>query len=149
MASETFAPPKSSSIRPHRGYLATSSTGQIVVSVRDARATWAGWSVTISASDFAYGGTSPRGIAIPASGFAITAAGAPTLVSGQPIGAGGPVASPSAAGPLNATRTLATASSGYGSGAYQLTLPVSLAIPAQSQAGAYVSIVTVATSAAP
>jgi hypothetical protein len=128
---------------------ASTSTGQIVIAINDRRGTLAGWSATITVSDFDYAGVSPAGSDIPNEQFAITAAAQPTVNSGQPIGAGGPAAGPNATGSLGVTRTVATARAGYGSGFYQQVLEVALTIPPYSQAGTYVATIVVATSAAP
>lgn len=127
---------------------AQGSTGNLVLSVDDGRGTSEGWHVTISSSDFVYGGASTLGIAIPATGFVITTPGTPVLVLGQPVdGTGGPNAG--IGGSLNAARETISAEVGFGSGTYTQQLPVTLAIPAFSQTGTYVADLTVLISSAP
>ena len=86
---------------------------------------------------------------IPASGFAITSVNTPTVVAGQAIGVGGPLAVGAAAASLDVARTPIRANEGFGSGSYAQTLPVSLAIPALSQAGTYTATLTVSITSGP
>jgi hypothetical protein len=128
---------------------ANTSSGQIVIMVNDRRGTLAGWSVTLSSSDFLYSGESTAGSGLPNNLLAITSASQPTGVTGQPIGTGGPYANPGAPGNFGTTRTVVTADSGYGSGSYQQVLDISLSIPPYTQVGTYTATLIVATVAAP
>jgi hypothetical protein len=124
------------------------NSGQLVLTVTDPRGTAAGWSVSIVAGPFVYSGTAIGQSSIPAANFALTATGAPTTVSGQPIGAGGPTAT-GATGALSTSRTIVVASTGFGSGTYNQIVNVNLTIPGTSKAGTYTSTMTVTTAAAP
>lgn len=129
---------------------AGSTSGSLTLSVNDPRGTSAGWNVTLQSGDFIYGGA-PNANAqnIPAGGFAITAVNTPTMTAGQAVGVGGPLAVASGAASLDAARTTIRANAGFGSGAYSQTLPVSLAIPAMSQAGTYTATLTVSVTSGP
>ena len=121
------------------------TAGTLLLTVDDARGTSEGWNVSVSSTDFVYGGSSPTGFDIPNTGFSITTANAPTTSAGDnvnvPYAVGG--------GTLNAAKTTIRADVGNGSGIYEQELDVQLVIPAMSQAGLYETTLTVATSAAP
>ena len=127
---------------------AQQNPGLLTLSVSDARGTGAGWNVTVSSSDFIYGGTSPIGEDIPNENFEIlNPPGDPSVVAGQSIIAAGPLAG--AGGSLDTAREVIFAGIGSGSGAYTQNLPVNLDIPAQSQTGTYVATLTVAIASGP
>lgn len=130
---------------------AQANSGSLQLRVGDRRGTSDGWSVSVWVSPFAYSGGSPAGAAIPASAFVLTAAGAPTTISGQPIDAANGPAVPSsgATGPLDAPIAVLVSELGYGAGEYAQPLNVTLFIPAGSQVGTYTAVLTVATTAAP
>jgi hypothetical protein len=124
------------------------SSGRVTLVVTDTRGTGSGWSVTVTASAFVYSGLAPAQPDIPAGSLTLTGAGAPIYVSGQPIGAGGPVAT-TASGSFNVAGTVIVASPGWGSGTYSQPLDVELTIPGGSAAGTYTAELTITTSAAP
>jgi hypothetical protein len=129
-------------------HTAGSSSGTLTLSIDDSTGSGAGWNVQISSSDFVYGGSSPSGIDIPNTGFAIGTPGAPAYVAGQTIdGTDGPLAD--VGGSLDTPRRTIYANEGFGSGQYTQSLPVTLQIPAFSQAGAYVADLTVDITAGP
>jgi hypothetical protein len=129
---------------------AGSTTGTLTLTVDDPRGTSAGWNVTIQSGDFIYGGAANASAQdLPASGFAITTVNTPTVIAGQAVGVGGPLAVGAAAASLDVARTPIRANAGYGSGSYSQTLPVSLAIPALSQAGTYTATLTVSITSGP
>lgn len=109
-----------------------------------------GWSVTIQAGPFTYAGPY-GGSDIPAAHFAITAAAAPTRVSGQAIDpVGGPkVPASGATGTLDAARKTIQALTAFGTGTYRQELAVGLRVPANSRAGTYTAQLTVTTSTSP
>jgi len=109
-----------------------------------------GWHVTVQSSNFAYSGPN-LGSAIPAANFAISAARAPTRVSGDAISAqGGPRVPPgNATGTLDVARETLEAASGYGLGEYRQALDVSLVVPGQARAGTYRATLTVTIAAGP
>jgi len=125
-----------------------SNGGQLTLAVADQRGMAEGWAVSVSAGAFAYSGPSLAGSAIPASGFVLTGAGSLAVVSGQPIGAGGPMAG-GGSGSLDQSRTVMVAQPGFGAGSYDQVLSVSLDIPPQSQVGTYTADLVVDTTAAP
>lgn len=126
------------------------TTGTMTLTAEDTSGTGAGWNVTVQSSAFAYSGVN-GGSPIPAANFAITAAGAPTLVSGQAVDAtGGPKVPPTnATGTLDVARKTLQAEAGFGQGTYAQTLDVSLTVPAQSRAGTYAATLTVTIAAGP
>ena len=126
-----------------------STTGTLSLAVSDPRGTAAGWNVTLASTDFVYGGTSTIGQDLPNTGFAITSVGAPGFVSGQPINVDGPLAVSAGAASLDQARKTIQANDGSGSGSYTQSLPVSLAIPAYSQAGTYTAVLTVTITTGP
>jgi hypothetical protein len=114
---------------------ATSSTGTLMLTVDDSRGTGTGWNVTISSGNFIYGGGSLIGEDILASGFQTTGFGTLVVNAGQ----ASPALTAGAGGTLSAAVPVLSAASGAGSGNYTQPINVSLAIPAQSQAGTYVA----------
>lgn len=127
-----------------------SSAGVLALTMDDSSGTGSGWSVTIQSSAFAYSGAY-GGTSIPAANFAITAANAPTLTSGQALDAtGGPLVPPTGAvGSLDAARTVLQASNSFGQGSYAQTLDVQLTVPGMSRVGTYTGTLTVTVGAAP
>ena len=109
-----------------------------------------GWNVTIQASPFVYSG-SFGGTNIPAANFSLTAAAAPTLVSGQAVdAANGPkVPATSPLGTLDVARKVLQANALYGVGTYTQQLGVSLMIPAQARTGTYTTNLTTTISVGP
>jgi hypothetical protein len=129
-------------------HIADDSSGTLNLSIDDSTGTGLGWNVQVSSSDFVYGGTSPSGIDIPNTGFAIGTPGAPGYVTGQTIdGTGGPL--DDVGGSLDTPRRTIYANEGFGSGQYTQALPVTLQVPAFSQAGTYVADLTVDIIAGP
>jgi hypothetical protein len=129
---------------------AGSTTGSLLLSVSDPRGTSEGWNVTVQSTDFVWGGSgNANAHDIPATGFAITSVGSPVMTAGQVVGTGGPRAESGAVASLDQARMTISADAGYGSGNYTQTLPVSLVIPAMSQAGTYTATLTVQTASAP
>ena len=120
---------------------ATSSSGSLTLSADDPRGTSVGWNVTIASSDFDYAGASSIGLDLPSTGFVIGTPATPSMTAGQAVNAIGPLAV--AGGSLNTPRKTISAGVGSGSGSYTQALPVSLAIPAYSQAGTYTAVLTV------
>lgn len=127
------------------------STGTMTLTADDSTGNDQGWNVTIQAGDFAYSGTSPNGVAIPAANLELTSANPPTLVSGQAIDAsGGPkIPGSGAIGSLETPRKVLQAMPSYGAGSYQQTLDVSLTIPAGSRPGTYSGTLAVSITAGP
>jgi hypothetical protein len=125
------------------------STGQLMLIVKDPRYTSAGWNVSVSCSAFRYSGAAAGGTTIPAAQFAITSIGPPVLISGQAIGAGGPLIGASGTGSLDQNRTVVLAQPGFGAGSYYIPIDVALTIPAQSQVGIYRAEITVTTTSGP
>lgn len=127
------------------------NTGTMTLTLVDQRGTLEGWSVTLSASDFAYTGVASGAIDIPAGAFSIQSAGNPIYVRGQAInGANGPaVPSGGAVGPLDEPVVVLVANDGYGGGEYTQSYTVVLVIPGGSRAGTYTAVVDTITSAAP
>jgi hypothetical protein len=115
--------------------LATSSSGTLMLTVDDSRGSGTGWNVTISSGSFVYGGGSPIGQNIPASGFQTTSFGTLVVNAGQ----ASPAPAAGAGGTLSAAVPVLSADASTGSGNYTQPINVSLAIPAQSQAGTYVA----------
>ncbi len=125
------------------------TSGSLGLAVDDPRGTSAGWNVTIASSSFVYAGASSIGQAIPSTGFSITSVGNPVYVAGQPINVSGPLAVSAGAASLNTARKTITAGSGSGSGQYTQALPVSLVVPAYSQAGTYTAVLTISITTGP
>lgn len=127
------------------------TTGTLNMHVTDPTGSGAGWNVTVKSSDFAYGGTSLYGQAIPASGYTIASLGAPSVVAGEARDAQhGPNAySSSLNASLDSARKVISADPGFGSGDYDQAIGVGLVIPAQSQAGTYTATLTVLIASAP
>jgi hypothetical protein len=124
------------------------TSGSLTLSVSDKRGTSAGWTVSVSSTDFVYSGSSFNADPIPNTEFSITTANAPGHSAGQAIdGTGGPFAV--SGGSLDQARTTIRANQTFGSGDYTQVLAVSLNIPALSQAGLYTATLTVATTQAP
>jgi len=125
------------------------ATGQLMLIVRDPRYTSAGWSVSISSTSFSYTGVSPAASGIPAGNLAIVSIGAPVLVTGQAVGAGGPLVAATGAGSLEQDRVVVLAQPGFWAGTYYVPITVKLTIPAESQVGTYTADLIVTTLAAP
>lgn len=103
-----------------------------------------GWSVSVSASPYAY--TGPHGgAAIPASNLQLTNAGIPVVIAGSAPG----VSRVNTTGSMATSRKVLTASSGAGIGTYEQQLDFSLTIPGGSRAGTYQSTITLTSAAAP
>lgn len=123
--------------------------GSLTMSVNDPRGTAEGWNVTVASSNFVYKGASTIGQDIPNKNFSITKVLDPSYVAGQPIDARGPLAVSEGAGSLDAARETILANEGSGSGTYGQELPVSLLVPAYSQAGTYTAVLTVSITSGP
>ena len=128
---------------------AVTTTGNLGMSVDDGRGSSAGWNVTVASTAFGYVGASAIGQAIPAANFAITATDDPAYVAVQAIQPTGPVKVTTGAGSLNTARETIEAAAGTGSGQYTQALPVSLLVPAFSQAGTYTATLTVTITSGP
>jgi WxL domain surface cell wall-binding len=128
-------------------------TGTMTLTADDSTGSGAGWNVTIESSPFVWVGTANGGTDIPATKFALTAAAAPTMVSGQPIGAAlstGPQVPPtSPLGSLETPRKTLVATAAYGAGTYTQALGVTLTIPAMSRVGTYTATLTTTITSAP
>jgi hypothetical protein len=128
-------------------------TGTMTLTADDSTGTGAGWNVTIESSAFVWVGTANGGIDIPATKFALTTAAAPTMISGQPIGAAlstGPQVPPtSPIGSLDTPRKTLVATAAYGAGTYEQALGVTLTIPAMSRVGTYTGTITTTITSAP
>jgi len=118
--------------------------GSVTLTVDDARGTLEGWAIVLEATDFTYTGVAPGNNDIPASRATVLPK-SPTLLAGH--GLNGIVAGGS--GPLDTRRTVISAASGSGSGAFSQELEILLDIPAHSPSGTYTTLLTVSTSAAP
>ena len=118
------------------------STGVLFLNVNDARGVGTGWNVTIASSAFDYTGSSPIGIDIPNTGFQTTGYGTLVVNAGQAV----PPPTTEVGGTFSAAVPVFEAASGSGSGVYTQPINVSLAIPAQSQAGTYIATLTVTVS---
>jgi hypothetical protein len=129
---------------------AQTSTGTMTLTATDSGPVPLGWNVTIQASAFVYSGPN-SGTNIPASSFTLTAAAAPTLVSGQAISPifGPRVPTTSPVGTLDVARKVLQCDALGGVGTYGQSLSVSLAIPAQARAGTYTSTLTTTISQGP
>lgn len=128
---------------------AVTTAGTMNMSVDDGRGNSAGWNVTVASTDFDYAGASTIGIDIPNDNFAITATNDPAYVAGQTIQPTGPVAVAAGAASLDTARETIQAAAGTGSGQYTQALPVSLLVPAFSQAGTYTATLTVTITSGP
>jgi hypothetical protein len=134
---------------------AQSTNGTLTLSVSDPRGTSQGWTVTVQSTDFEFQGSgNANARSIPATGFVLATADAPTNVSGQPVdpaSSHGPLVPAGALsqGALSSARTPVTAYPGFGSGDYSQDLHVTLAIPGQTQAGIYQAVLTVAITSGP
>ena len=128
-------------------------TGTMVLTADDSTGSGAGWNVTIISSAFVWVGTANGGTNIPAAKFALTSAAAPTMISGQPIGAAlstGPQVPPtSPIGTLDTARKTLVATAAYGAGTYTQALGVTLTIPAMSRVGTYTGTLTTTITSAP
>ena len=113
-----------------------------------------GWNVTLLSSSFAYSGPN-GGAAIPAANLSITAAQAPTRMSGQAISPVGGPRTTNVTGALNVARKTLQADGPtlpltyYGIGTYSQAVNVSLLVPGQSRAGTYTATLTVTIAAGP
>jgi hypothetical protein len=126
------------------------TTGTLTLTVDDPRGTSLGWNVTIVSTDFVKGFVNPNAYNIPVGGFTFTAANTPEMTAGQAVDVtNGPKAGSVAALDLSTPRKTIFANAGYGSGTYTQTLPVSLVVPAVSQAGTYTATLTVSVTSAP
>ncbi len=132
---------------------AHSVTGSMTLTADDSTGTGAGWNVTIQSSNFVWVGTANGGIDIPAAGFALTSAAAPTMVAGQVVSvaaATGPQVPPtSPLGTLDTPRKTLSATAAYGAGTYTQALGVTLTIPAMSRVGTYTGTLTTTITSAP
>jgi hypothetical protein len=114
-----------------------------------------GWNVTLLSSAFAYSGPN-SGTPIPAANLSITAARAPTVISGQAISPVGGPRTTNVTGSLNVTRKTVQADAPtpfppatYGIGTYAQAIDISLLVPGQSRAGTYTATLTVTIAAGP
>jgi hypothetical protein len=124
------------------------STGTMGLSAADASCLGLGWNVTVLSGGFTYSG-SGQGETIPATNFALTSAGTPVMVTGQPRNTvGGPNAATQTGTFNNAIKTISAAPL-FGQGSYTEALGVSLTIPARSAVGTYTATLTVSISAGP
>ena len=126
-------------------------TGTMTLAADDSTGSGEGWNVTIQSSNFAYSGDSTNATAIPAANFSITTTHAPTMTAGLAVDAtnGPKVPASGATGTLDSAHKVLQANAAYGLGTYLQALDVSLAVPAQSRAGAYSATLTVSITAAP
>lgn len=122
-------------------------TGGLVLTAEDATNAQLGWHVTVQASAFVYTGAAAGGATnnIPATAFSLTSAALPVTVTGQASDTTAfPAAGRNVAGmTLETARQVVSATAAYGTGSYTQAIGVSLAIPSQAPAGAYVSTFTV------
>jgi hypothetical protein len=134
-------------------HTAGTKTGTMVLTADDSTGSNAGWNVTIQSSAFVWSagtGGASTGTNIPAANFSLTSAAAPVSTAGQAVDTGGPkVPTTSPVGTLDTARKVVQADASFGNGTYTQDLGVSLAIPAQSAAGAYTGTLTTTISAAP
>jgi hypothetical protein len=128
-------------------------SGDFSIEVDDARGTDAGWTVSVSASDF----VDNRGTPVDTTddrtidagtNFDQSSASVVTHVAGDPASGVTPTANPATLN-LETGYVVLGATAGNGSGSYTATMPVSLTIPAQTLVGSYSSTVTVTVGTAP
>ena len=121
------------------------TTGEMTLSVDDARGTKQGWTVSLASTAFDYDGVAPNpdSYNIPAGNLTVRPAD-PTTQAGE---AGN--VNKMGGGPMNGEVQVIQAQPGYGSGKYVQKLPVELSVPPKSPVGTYTATITVSTTAAP
>ena len=130
----------------------TDKTGTYTVPsvVTDATGSGAGWNLTITSTQFSTGGGSPKTLATNVSTLTgvVNSCVVSTTCTDPTNSVGYPVSVPAGSTPPTAAKYF-NAAAGTGAGKFDNTPSVSVAVPANTQAGTYTSTLTLAAVSGP